>query len=152
MTKSVYLSGPMQGLTVAVARDTWRRRATSLLSARGIELIDPLRDVGRDFADHEVLGSGGRTTASFMTDRFAYSRDQRDVERCDGLLAVFENTRRVSIGTCFEIAWAAQLHKPLVVVRINDEYHEHLFINESGAAIVDNLDHGCSLMLSMLNA
>ena len=151
---SVYLCGPMNGLTVQQAKNGWRKMATDLLTELGIEALCPVRDHLAHLPEDHVLGGTGESQdpESMIAGRFNFRRDKSDVRRCSALLAVFIDTTRVSLGSVSEIAWADLLSIPIVVVRCNDIYHDHLFVNEAASAITDDLERGVSLIGSLLNA
>ena len=150
--KTVYLYGPIAGLTYAEAEDwrTWMRRE---LREYDIDAVSPLRfknalehrgkltGHGRDYGDLGVLTSGPAILA----------RDKFDVLRADMLVGNFLGADRVSIGSMFEQAWAHQLHKPIAVAVDDDSHpHDHLFFNQTVDFRVSSLDALRDVVLAVL--
>lgn len=144
----VYLCGPMTGETYDQATD-WREDVDNNLGCRGIDTISPLR--GKAFL--EVGGVLGNTNSSSPLEGAAgiVTRDHWDVSRCDILLVNFLGAKIVSIGSCFEIAWAYQRRIPIIVVMEKyNNIHEHCFINIcSGGFRVSTLDAAIELIERM---
>ena len=122
----VYLCGPMTGETYNVATK-WRNDVTYKLAVIGIETIDPLR--GKAFL--EVDGVLGNTNGRSPLESAAgiVTRDYWDVSRCGILLVNFLEAKIVSIGSCFEIAWAYQRKIPIIIVMEPGNVHDHCFID-----------------------
>ena len=87
----VYLAGPPFA-------DEYRRRASELLRARGLEPVDPMR---RDFR--------GRTEGN---EREIVEGDLADIDSCDAVLADFS---RPDEGTAMEAWYAHSRGTPVVV-------------------------------------
>ena len=142
----VYLCGPMTGETYDVATK-WRNDVSYKLNCKGIETIDPLR--GKAFL--EVDGLLGNTNDEHPLESAAgiVTRDHWDVNRCDVLLVNFLGAKIVSIGSCFEIAWAYERKIPIVIVmeKGRGNVHDHCFIDVcSGGFRVTTLDEAVSLI------
>lgn len=123
----VYLCGPMTGETYDHAT-SWRIFIERALTCRGIGSIDPLR--GKAFL--EVEGVLGNTNGKHPLESAAgiVTRDHWDVSRCDILLVNFLGAKIVSIGSCFEIAWAYERRIPIVIVMEEQgNVHDHCFID-----------------------
>lgn len=116
MKTSVYLAGPITGLTWEEAT-TWRDRASTLLFyGSGITPLDPLRNksmlndpggpIARQPDNPEMLGPQYRP-------QFIVDRDLQDVRRCSGAIINWRN-RLPSVGTAMEIAMLWDRHKPMV--------------------------------------
>lgn len=82
-----------------------------------------------------------------------FKRDKYDVMSCDAMLVNLLGAKRVSIGTMFEMAWAEDHGKPIVLI-MEDEgnLHEHCFVTESICYRTNNLDHGIQLIKNILLA
>lgn len=151
----VYLAGPMTGLTLEEA-EGWRKRAAEVLEApRGplgylaafFTCFSPLR--GKEFLRYagEMTSAG---PAKAGGDRGIYRRDKWDVERADVVLANFTGARTVSIGTMFELAWAAQAGKYIVVVMEPGNLHDHAFVRQAASAVFGDLDAALAYMTKTL--
>ncbi|MEE9548695.1 MAG: hypothetical protein V3V68_05005 [Nitrosomonadaceae bacterium] len=146
----VYLCGPMTGETYAEATD-WRNDVAYKLVCLSskIKTIDPLR--GKAFL--EVAGVLGNTSGKHPLESAAgiVTRDHWDVSRCDVLLVNFLDAKIVSIGSCFEIAWAFQRRIPIIIVmEKTGNIHEHCFIDIcSGGFRVSSLKAAIELIKRM---
>jgi len=113
--KTVYLAGPITGLTHDDARYGWRAQFKSLLPQH-IECNSPMRGKemlrGRgvlgattdNYPENALLSSAGITT-----------RDFNDVRTCDAMVACFlESGGRLSGGTFMEYGFAHALQKPII--------------------------------------
>ncbi len=144
----VYLCGPMTGETYEHATK-WRNNVAAKLYDFDIDPIDPLR--GKAFL--EVDGVLGNTNGKSPLESAAgiVTRDCWDVSRCDVLLVNFTGAKIVSIGSCFEIAWAYQRRIPIVIVmEKHGNIHDHCFIDIcSGGFRVTTLDAAIELIKRM---
>jgi hypothetical protein len=144
----VYLCGPMTGETYDHAT-SWRIFVERALTCRDIETISPLR--GKAFL--EVDGVLGNTNDQSPLEGAAgiVTRDYWDVSRCDVLLVNFLGAKIVSIGSCFEIAWAYQRRIPIIIaMEESGNVHDHCFIDIcSGGFRVSSLDEAIELIERM---
>ncbi len=144
----VYLCGPMTGETYDRATE-WRKNVTAKLYDIDLETLDPLR--GKAFL--EVNGVLGNTNDKSPLESAAgiVTRDHWDVSRCDVLLVNLLGAKIVSIGSCFEIAWAFERGIPIIVVmEESGNVHEHCFINAcAGGFRVSSLDDAIELIERM---
>ena len=143
----VYLCGPMTGETYKQATE-WRNDVAYKLNVLGIDTINPLR--GKAFL--EVDGVLGNTNGRSPLEGAAgiVTRDYWDVSRCDVLLVNFTGAKIVSIGSCFEIAWAYQRRIPIVIVMEESSVHDHCFIDIcSGGFRVSSLGAAIELIERM---
>jgi nucleoside 2-deoxyribosyltransferase len=87
-----------------------------------------------------VLGDTYEGTA-LASQRGIVSRDFFDVRRVDAVFANFLGAKRVSIGSVFELAWAFQLQKPVVLaMEDSGNIHEHAFVREACAFRLPTLE------------
>jgi nucleoside 2-deoxyribosyltransferase len=150
MTKRVYLAGPITGLSYADGQD-WRDYAIKELESWDIEGLSPLR--GKDYlAAFETIDKQhiGRTDWPLSLPQGIVGRDRNDVKTSDLILVNFADAKKVSIGTCMEIAWADAFRVPVLMVR--GEVHDHEFINQLVAWSVDTLEEALTLVPAILNA
>jgi hypothetical protein len=135
---TVFLCGPISGLTIPKA-SAWRRHVIELLDGQ-VNLIDPMRD-----SPDATVRNQAPATRVLTTDRLAHgkqtvTRNRFDIGRSDLVLACFLGVRSVSIGAVGEIFWADAMRKPVIVVREEDNPHNHDMLNEIAAWIFDDLD------------
>lgn len=152
MKPIVYLAGPIEGLTREQATD-WRYAATEELVDLGIECLNPMRGkildtpiIPKDCREYEDAGV-------FFTPKAIMTRDHNDVMRADALLVNVLGMRQRGIGTVMEIAWAFQLHKPVVMVmeREGNPYDNHPMLSQAIGFRCDTLEEGIDTVATILN-
>lgn len=139
----VYLAGPLTGHSGGEMIDSFEERAKKI-SDCGFNVIHPM--MGKEHLRAVSLGTGDIIAArgyndAISNDQAIYQRDRWCVNKCDIIIADFSHAAegRVSIGTCFEIAWASLQQKMVVIVGLN-ETHKHAFITQSGTHFFETLD------------
>lgn len=143
----VYLAGPIDGLMYKAAVD-WRKDVTLKLKENGIECLSPMRH--KEFlAGVQVLGGSGQHPLT--TQKGIFSRDYFDVRRAGVIFVNLLGATKVSIGTTFEIAWAYNMQKPVVLVIEDDgNPHDHMFIREASPYKVNSIEDGLSVVAAIL--
>jgi nucleoside 2-deoxyribosyltransferase len=134
---SVYLAGPIAGLDYDGATG-WRDAAAKELADADIKALSPLRGQ-ENLRSVGLIGTGGRDDHPLSTESAIFARDHNDVRNCDVVLMYLRGADRVSIGSMFEAAWAVELRKPLVLVIETGNPHDHAFLRQAAAFVVDNL-------------
>ena len=127
--RTVYLAGPIRGLTMKEAVG-WRRFARERIEAitdpwsslQPYKVIDPTADwnPGCDLMESNVvlkdeLQGDARFRAGNTFDQ-EFARDRVDVTSCDYLLANFFNAKAFSIFSVMEVAWAFQASRHVILV------------------------------------
>lgn len=139
-----YLCGPMTGQTVEQC-SSWREEATRRLSDL-FHCMSPLR--GKEYLPPGPLDAFANVEnevgAVLSGAKGILNRDRWDVERCDVVLAIFESTKIVSIGSVMEIAFAHAYHTPIVAVV--DQRHMHPFIVEAVTHLCPDFDTAIEVM------
>ena len=142
----VYLSGPISGKDYEGAT-SWRDYATRYLSGYNIETLDPMRGKA-SLQGQGTIEDQPTVGGALVQDAAIFRRDHWDVERCDVMLVnLSEAKKRVSIGTCFELAWAWLYRKVVVLVLPEGTIHEHAFIRQAVSMRVNTLDKALLLVL-----
>jgi len=144
---SVYLAGPISGIDFEEG-EGWRQEAINYLSVRDIDCFSPLRK--KDYLKGEGHLSGTFDKWPLSTQRGIYARDRFDCHRADLVLVNLLKAKIVSIGTCLEIAWAAQNNTSIVLIMEENNIHTHPMIFEACPFIVESLDDGLELVCSIL--
>lgn len=166
--KTVYLAGPITGLTYEGATD-WREYAKKKLTQYNILGVSPMR--GKEFLRNlSSMPSGNQAKAG---DRHGLSlphgfvaRDRLDVRRADAVLMNLLGAERVSIGTMVEIGWADAFLKPVVLVIEKEglgswiggkppvykevNIHEHGFVRELTQYHNEDLDTAIETIAAIL--
>ncbi len=148
--KSVYLAGPMTGLTVQAGRDTWRARATAFFRAHHVGVCSPMRDYDELKLDHKMGAYGeDRAGGHLVAAKFNYIRDVNDIRINDAVVINTQGAERVSVGTCIEYGMACIADKPTLALL--DPLHDHLFFREGPAVRVKDEVELYVATLSLLN-
>jgi nucleoside 2-deoxyribosyltransferase len=149
MKPTLFLSGPITGLSYneVVA---WRDMVRAELQSCGIICFSPMRGF------KEWLGGETKIKESYQenpsgTDAAITDQDYFDVARCDVLMVNLLNTKEISKGTLFEIAWAYQLRKPLIlVIEKQGNVHEHPMVRRAATYRVDTVADGIAIAKRLL--
>ena len=154
VNKTVYLAGPIDGLSYADGV-SWREYAQRNLAVDEIKGLSPQRGKGYIADNAEIAGEMdfAKQEEHFVnnpmsTSRGIMTRDKFDALNCTVLFVNFLGATRVSIGTVMEIAWAYLQGKPIVVViEENDEQHKnHPMLRETFSYVVSDLDEGLDIV------
>jgi nucleoside 2-deoxyribosyltransferase len=149
MDFSVYLAGPMTGLTFEQMIG-WRKTATKRLRKAGWTVLSPIvgqltgknaqpkgtinMDSARSGPGQEERRPIGRVSSAFVT------QDRLYVKKVDVVLAHLLDAPNVSIGTVWEMAWADALDKQLVTVVTPGSVHDHAFVRRRSNVFVPTLE------------
>lgn len=144
MRPKVYLAGPITGLSWADATE-WRNCVASCIPS--IEFLSPLRSkeylAGEDsLKDHYLV-------SPLSTPRGITTRDRWDAMRCDALFANLLGSKKVSIGTVMEIAWADAVRVPIVLVMEKEDPHWHSMILECAGFVAPDLGSGINILRAL---
>lgn len=154
--KTIYLCGPIAGLTYPQAAFGWRQkvrdnpRMKQLVEDREVRFLDPLR--GKSVLGHFTGPLTGDTPLlpdqPLLSDNAIVRRDRNDVRSSDLVLAYFRDGVKTSVGSMVEFGWADAHGVPIVAVL--DRYHNHLFTRELATAVCGNLDEAVAAAISVL--
>jgi nucleoside 2-deoxyribosyltransferase len=108
----------------------WRVQAAEWLERHGMSAVDPFR--GESLANQRNGAADGWTL----------DRDHHDVVHADAILANLKGAQHVSIGSCFELAWAFDHRVPIALVMESkpdgqldgapsNNIHEHIFVRRT---------------------
>jgi len=171
--KSVYLAGPITGLTYGKARHGWREEFALMLPEHIIP-VSPMRDKDTLIGVDEMRGD----PYMYLNDALyapsgVITRDRNDVRTCDVVVACFLGAiDRPSIGTAVEFGWADAYRKPLVMVVEDDpnrptvdkdgistlvvnhgkkrNIHLHAFLTEIAGFRTNNLEEAAQIVRCLL--
>ncbi len=145
--RTVYLAGAITGESFAGATD-WREYVKTKLNP-GIAGLSPLR--AKDYLKSETEIGDSYEDTPLSSSRGIMTRDFFDCQNCDIVLANLLDTKKVSIGTVMEIAWAYAFNKPLILVLEHEgNVHEHAMIREATGFRVDTVDKAISVANAVL--
>lgn len=148
---SVYLAGPIKGLNYNEATE-WREKAKAALAEVGIDAYSPMRAKDYLKSDKNIDSSDSNYSAfPLSVPPAVVCRDFMDCTTRDALIVYLRGAKAVSIGTVFEIAWAHQARKPIILVmEKSGNPHEHMFIRQLCNFQVESLDEALWIAKSVL--
>jgi nucleoside 2-deoxyribosyltransferase len=151
--RSVYLSGPITGLTFQGATD-WRAYAIASLKKANLKGISPMRAKDYLASLNAPISGHGREYANLgvlSTAQAVVARDRFDTQRVDIMLMNLLGADRVSIGTMVEIGWADAARVPIIgIIEPEGNVHDHMFVNQLIGFRVTTLDKGLDLAKAIL--
>jgi hypothetical protein len=108
---------------------TWRADVISALRGTA-DCIDPTRDAPDYYRRSEDPTTRPLTVERLRHGKRTIVRAKFDLSRCDILLGCFLGSAAVSIGAVGEIFWAQSMGMPVILVREDDNIHNHDMLNE----------------------
>lgn len=144
MKPTVYLAGPIGGLTEGEAKD-WRAKVTLKLNCHFIRGVSPLRC--------EPAVGGSYHTGGYPEDKLfgtidaIGSKNEYDVRNCDMMLAYLP---MISNGTMIELGMAFALRKPIIVVSPLEAIQKHAVVNYCAGWMLEELDEAVEVASGIL--
>lgn len=144
---SIYLSGPIAGTDYKECT-SWRDYVSNEL--KEFKCLDPMR--GKSYLNNAgpISDDVTKNTKGFKnylaSDQAIMTRDSWDSFNCSAMFVNFLNVKKVSIGTCMEIAWGFQRRIPMVVCMGKGNLHDHPMIRAASPFVVEDLDSGIKLI------
>src|SRR6476620_1152916 len=145
----VYLAGPITGTTYEGCTE-WREQVKEMVDS-DILTLSPMR--GKQYLLERTKGgviADSYSDTIMSCEKGINCRDFNDVQRADALLVNFLGSKKVSIGTVMEIAWARAFNKPVVCIMEEDNIHNHSMLIYACGYITDNLEEGVVLLEALL--
>lgn len=149
--KTVYLSGPITGLTYQDARYGWRGDFTKLLTS-DINVLSPMRHEGHLA---EITGplAENYPTHLFSHSKMIVNKDFMDIRRSDLMvLNVMGAMKVVSRGSLVELGYAAAIDVPIVlIIEPEGNIHDYPFVIENSMVRLDNLQDAATAVNSLMS-
>lgn len=145
--KTVYLAGAITDKTIAHAND-WRWDVARKLRYHGVVGISPLR-CEPPRGDRYTISNAD---PQFGTARAIGSKNRMDVRMCDITLAYLPkafNDPWPSVGTISELAWAAVIGKPTILVSDDPRITDHPVIDSNSGWILPTLDMAIEVIVGI---
>lgn len=125
---SIYLCGPITGLSYEEARNGWRREFASYIDSR-IDIYSPMRQEGH-LAEIQTI-EHKPYTGVLSSAKAIVAKDFLDVQRATLIVANFIGAKDKSTGSTCEIAWAYSFQKPVfVIMEPEGNPHDSFFLME----------------------
>lgn len=144
---SVYLAGPVTGLSYGQARYGWRAQFAHMLIP-GIRVLSPMRHENATFSEIAATDASNFKHKA----KAIYQKDMLDIRRADVLFANLLNAGGVCAkGTLVEIGAAWAMGKFIVAAVEPDSLHDYPFVTEPAGAVVATLEDAASVINSLLS-
>ena len=148
---SVYLSGPIAGLTYKDARYGWRDLFAGQMR-QGITVLSPMRHEGHLAEIKDPLEAAGQLDHFFSGSKIIFEKDRLDIERSDVVLVNLLGATKVSIGTVAEIGMATTLGKQIILVMEDSgNIHDHPFVTVPASLRLNNLQDAVYAVNALLS-
>jgi nucleoside 2-deoxyribosyltransferase len=148
MNKTVYLAGPVGGLTEAEAKG-WREKITYELSVVGIKGVCPLRAEPPVNGKYDVKNSYNAEDENWGSARAIAAKNRFDVSNCGMTLAYMPT---LSVGTVVEMAWADRMGKSVILVATDPDIAQHPLLMACASWIVPTLEDAVDVITGMMEA
>lgn len=153
MSKVVYLSGPITGLTYREARYGWRKKFIQWLD-EGIIVLSPMRHEGHLAEMKKIpMEPDNLPTHLFSHPKMIVGKDFLDIEQCTIMLVNFIGAKKVSQGTIIEMGYARGLHKTIITAATEEDLkvHNSPFIPVLSDVIVPTLKEAAIIVNSLFS-
>lgn len=156
VSKTVYLAGPISGLTYDEATG-WRLQAQEQLAESGIKAISPLssavhlRNHKGLLTDCEIVPGLECLVRAMSTPTGVVTRDKFYCLNTDVMILNLIGSKRVSIGSMVEVGWANARNIPIVLVmEETGNLHEHAFVTECCQFRTTNVNDALRIVKAIL--
>ncbi len=150
MKRTVYLAGPIAGLTVKEAKDWWTY-VKSRLAKHNIMGVSPLRYEPK--TDERGVYSGALDLTDDDGGWAIGAKNEFDTRNCDMILAYLPfilHRAMPSVGTIVEIAWGKALNKPVMIVAEDPYLQNHPVLQHCVSWSLTNLDDAVDAIIDIL--
>ena len=129
---TVYLSGPITGKNYYEVVAFFNKHKDNL---PGCVVMHPM--LGKEFLHNEKKLKAEGLKDPRVTNHAIYERDKWMVSKADIILVDLSTATQVSIGTVFEVAWAALLNKLVVMILPKENINRHSFMLEAADVVFE---------------
>ncbi len=144
---TVYLAGPITGLTYAGSTD-WRAVAVKALAGEGLIGLSPMR--GKEYLEKfEVMDDTYQDEHPLSMPAGIVARDRQDCMTADAVIVNLAGADRVSIGTMMELGWADAARVPIIVVHEPGGIHDHAMMRQVAGYLCETLDQALEVAIAM---
>lgn len=147
MNKSIYLAGPIAGLTYKGCT-SWREEFYHFFKKHDIDAYSPMR--GKIFLEEFDEMEDAHDAHFLSSQKTITLRDRNDATTCNLLIANFKGARKTSIGTCIELGWADANQIPIIAIIDEVGIHDHAILKEI-SIVVETLEQAKILALQILS-
>lgn len=147
MKKSIYLAGPITGLSYDTVTD-WRQHVINTFPE--YDCYSPMR-MAESLKDETSIAD--EYPDSFLSNqRAVLARNFNDCKNCDLVMVNLLGAKKVSIGTVMEISFAYALGTPIMLIMEKENnLHNHCMIREACPFVTDDLELALQGIRSILS-
>jgi len=147
MNKTIYLAGPVGGLTEEEAKG-WRKQfADDLKFYAEVKGISPLRAEPPTDGSYDIQNSANSGDECWGSPRAVASKNYFDVTHCDIVVAYLPSK---SLGTVVEMAWAFEMGKSVILVSDVPDIADHPLLMRCASWIVPTLEDAMVICTGMM--
>lgn len=129
----IYCAGPITGKSYKEVVEYYKRTVNKL-QGYGYQVLFPM--CAKSYLINETNLKAGGYDYPLSTDHAIIERDRWMVMQSDVVFVNFFNAKkRISIGSCMELAWAHDHGKHTVTVMQEKNVHRHAFVSEASDVI-----------------
>lgn len=157
MSKVVYLSGPITGLTYKDARFGWREKFQNMLED-SIVVLSPMRHEGHLAEMKKVpIEPSNLPTHLFSHPKMIVTKDFLDIEQCTIMVVNLLGAKKVSQGTLIEYGYATAKGKTIITIAEGldavsiDKVHNTPFLGVISDVVVPTLKDAAIITNSLLS-
>jgi hypothetical protein len=142
--KKIYISSPISGLTYQDLESQRVFSQTIASSSSNLNIFCPATLVSSGsspkFRNENKTYSPMIELSGANTPKSCLYLCRKGVKECDIFLLNLLNSKEKSIGCIFELCWAKEFDKPIIVLIDPDNVHQHSFVLETATHVVNTLD------------
>jgi len=112
------------------------QKTQKTLTDYGYDVLVPLYGKNQLRCEKEFKAADYRSPVS--TNAAIFGRDKWMVLQADIIYATFVGVPAISIGSCFELAWASDHNKHIVIVMEKENIHRHAFVIEAAHIVLES--------------
>lgn len=143
----IYIARPMAGHTYEELAQNYQETA-DMLRGMGYEVYHAM--CGKSYLKNDTCFKAvGYDEYPLSNNHAIMERDHWMCQTADVLFVNLLGCKRVSIGTCFELAWAHHMGKHTVVCMEKDNLHRHAFVIEAADVLYETFNEGMDYLAKL---
>lgn len=139
----IYIAGSVSGKGYKEVM-AYYKNLLNLFESMGFQTLYPM--LGKEYLRNEEEFKSRGYGQPISTNHAIFERDKWMVTQCDILFVDFSQSEKVSIGSCFEIAWAASLGIHVISIIPEGNPHKHAFVLEASDIVFSTRDEALNYL------
>lgn len=146
---SIYLCGPITGMSYGEARFGQRKAFADLIDER-IDIFSPMRQEGH-LAEIQKISDKPYDSNVMSSSRGIVAKDKLDVQRATLIVANFLGAKIISVGSLIELGWANAWDKPVMIIMEKEgNPHDRFFLTEMADFRTDSVSEAAHMANALL--